>query len=680
MDRLARGVIFLCLMGLVAAPTPGADAPAQVPGRAEAYYNFSMGHVYAELAAQYGNRGEYLSRAIEHFKAALEADPTAAVISEELAGLYIQAGKVRDAVSELEARLSRNPNAIDARRILGRIYLNMIGDPQAKRINEEMVRRALEQYQKIVEIDPKDIESWLLLGRLHRVSQNSAEAEKAFKQALELEPSNEDAMSELALVYANLGDNRRALEMWEKAAASKPSRRNLVALAGAYEDLRDYANAVAVLERAVEAEPDNTDLQRMLGQNLMMAGKLDEALRVFTEVAEEDPKDTQALMQIFRIHRERRDLGKAREALERAKAVDPESVEIRYSEVTLLGDEGKRQEALAAMKKLADSSEKRYYNSGERASRVALLERLALMYRANEQYSQAVDTFRKMAETDADLAGRAAAQIVETYRAARDFSRAAAEADAAASNYPNDRMVILTRATVLADLGRADEALAEAKKLFRAEGDKDAWFSLAQIHERSKNYSEMGRALDAYEKLVSGEEDRATLLFMRGAMYERTKRYDEAEAEFRKALALDPDNAAVLNYLGYMLADRDVRLEEAHKMISRALELDPDNGAYLDSMGWVYFRMGQLAEAETYLRRALEEVPHDATVREHLGDVLARRGDLKGAVAEWQRSIQEWESSAPAEKDAAEIAKINGKLESAKVRLAQEASSVGRKP
>jgi len=239
------------------------------------------------------------------------------------------------------------------------------------------------------------------------------------------------------------------------------------------------------------------------------------------------------------------------------------------------------------MKQDAESTEKRYYNRGERTSRVALLERLALMYRSNDMYRQAAETFQKMAETDSDVGARAAAQIVETYRIGRDFNRAAAEAETAIKKYPDDRMVVLARATLLAEMGKGAQAAAEAKKLFNGEQDKDSWFSLAQIHEKAKDYPEMGKALDGYEKLVSNDGEKGMLAFMRGAMYERMKKYDAAEAEFRKALAIDPDSASVLNYLGYMLADRDVRLDEAHKMIARALELDPGNGAYLDSMGWV---------------------------------------------------------------------------------------------
>jgi tetratricopeptide (TPR) repeat protein len=115
-------------------------------------------------------------------------------------------------------------------------------------------------------------------------------------------------------------------------------------------------------------------------------------------------------------------------------------------------------------------------------------------------------------------------------------------------------------------------------------------------------------------------------------------------------------------------------------MISRALELDPYNGAYLDSLGWVYYRTGKLEEAEACLRRAIQRVSRDPTVHDHLGDVLAKRGKLKEAIAEWQISLKEWEASSQSDKDPAEVAKINKKLEGAKVRLAKESPSPTRKP
>jgi tetratricopeptide (TPR) repeat protein len=321
---------------------------------------------------------------------------------------------------------------------------------------------------------------------------------------------------------------------------------------------------------------------------------------------------------------------------------------------------------------MLSSSEKSTYSPAERANRLILLERLGLLYRSSQQFAEAAQTFSEMATLDPEYGARSAAQIVDTWRQARDYTRAAAEAEAAYKKYPNDRTVALVRASILADLGKVQQAVAETKKLLNGKGDREVWLSLAQIHEKAKDYKEMGQALEEAEKLSLSGDEKETVHFMRGAMYERSKNYEAAETEFRKVLQLDPDNAAALNYLGYMFADRSVRLEEAQKLIAKALEIEPHNGAYLDSLGWVYYRMEKLDEAEDCLRRALVKIPKDPTINDHLGDVFARRGRLKEAVTQWSIALKEWEANPPSERDPAEMAKIAKKLEGAKIRLAQE--------
>jgi len=160
--------------------------------------------------------------------------------------------------------------------------------------------------------------------------------------------------------------------------------------------------------------------------------------------------------------------------------------------------------------------------------------------------------------------------------------------------------------------------------------------------------------------------------FSRGAMYERTKKYDSAETEFRKVLDLNPDSASTLNYLGYMLADRGVKLEEASQMIKKALDQEPDNGAFLDSMGWVHYRLGNLGEAESMLIKAVEKTGEDPTVHDHLGDVYFKLGKTKEAISQWQLSVKEFQAGTQAEADPDELAKVTRKLDAARVRLAKE--------
>ena len=652
-----------------------APAPAQNADRAAAYYHFSLGHLYAELAGAYGNKGDYLNKAIENYRLALKADPGATFLTDELSDLYIQAGQTRTAVLEAEEAIRQNPDDLTARRILGRIYTRMIGDPQQRKINEDMVKRAIEQYRKVGEKEPSDLDTWLMLGRLYKVAQNSVDAEKAYRKALELDPNNEDAMTGLAMVYADLGDNKSASEMLRKVADKNPGMRTLTALAGTYEQMREYALAAESLKKALEFSPgSNPELKRALAQNLMLAEQYDEALKVYQELLAEDPKDAQSQLRVSQIYRQKHDFAKAREASRKALEIDPENLEVRFNDVNLFEAEGKTAEAITLLKDMLGSTRKQSYNAGEKANRVALLERLGVMYRSNEQPREAVAAFREIGELDATLGPRVAAQVIETYRAAKDYAKAEREADEAAKKHPDDRTLRMVRASVLAETGKPAQAVEELKTLLDGKSDREIQLSIAQAHEKARNYAEMAKALEAAERLSESKDEKETVLFMRGAMYEKLKQYDAAETEFRKVLALNPGNASALNYLGYMLADRNVRLSEAQQLIQKALDRDPNNGAYLDSLGWVYYRMGKLEEAEQTLRRALERFPRDPTIHDHLGDVCFRQGRLKEAIVQWQNSLKEWESASAAENDPAEVAKIQKKLEGARVRLAKEGS------
>jgi tetratricopeptide (TPR) repeat protein len=375
------------------------------------------------------------------------------------------------------------------------------------------------------------------------------------------------------------------------------------------------------------------------------------------------------------IYRQKKMFNESRAALAKAKELDSDNIEIRYDEVNLLEAEGKGEQAIAALKGLLDDTARKNYNNAEKASRTMLLERLAGLYRDAHQYPKAIEALRQIGEIDPSASPRVSANIVETYRAAKDFPAALAEADAAVKKYPKDRVVKVVHASLLADMGKVDQGAAEIRELLTGDKDRETYLTLAQIYEKGKNFEEMGKALDAAEKLSERKQEKESIYFMRGAMYEKMKKYANAEAEFRKVLDVNPQNAGALNYLGYMLADRNVRLEEASQMIRKALEIDPDNGAYLDSLGWVNFRMDKLDEAEKNLRLSIERVNGDPTVYDHLGDVYLKQGKVKDAIAQWQQSLKEWEKTPQSETDPDEVAKVTKKLESARVRLARESGA-----
>ena len=647
-----------------------AETKAAVSDKSTAYYNFSMGHLYAEMAGAYGNRGEFLTKAIEYYRLALKEDPTATFLSQELTDLYIQSGQLNRAVTEAEDMLRQNPDNLDARRMLGRIYTRLIGDAQQGRIDEKMLAKSIDQYQSIIAKDPKDQESQLVLARLYRLAHKSVESEKVYKAVLGVEADNEEALTGLAMVYSDVGNTSGAIEMLKKATEKDPNPRTLNALAQFYEQTKDWQNAAATWKQMIPLVQETGTLKRYLARDLLFSDKEDEALAAYREIAAEEPKDAQVQLRISEIYMQKKDFTQARAAFAKAKALDGGNIEVAYDEVTLLEAEGKPVEAISALKALVDSSAKKQANEEDKRVRSKLLDRLGFLYRAQGQYPQAIAAFRQVADADPDQGAHSVLQVTETYRISKNAAAARQEVEAGLKKYPKDRALIQLHAALLVDAGKTDEAVAELRS--QGEPDRETLLVIAQLYERGKKYAEEAKALNQAEALSTTKPEKQGVQFARGAMLEKQKNFEGAEAEFRKVLQTDPDNAGALNYLGYMLADRNIRLDEAHKMISRAVELEPGNGAYLDSLGWVQFRQNRLEQAEDSLRKALESIKTDPTVHDHLGDVYMKEGKVREAIQQWQASLQEWSATAPAEADPVEISSVTKKLEGARVRVAKE--------
>jgi tetratricopeptide (TPR) repeat protein len=674
---------------LVCAPQvekPAGGAPAQsaarqaesakaVPNKAEAYYHYALAHMYEEMGVAY-NRQEYLSKALEEYKLAMQNDPTSPFLSAELADLYARTDRIRDAVLEAEDVLRRDPNNLEARKLLGRIYLRVLGNASGGRAQSDVLGRAIEQFEKITELAPKDVESKITLGRLYHANSDYTKGEAVLKQALALQPESEDALTRLALLYSDTGQLNAAVELLQKVTGKNPTPRLFAALASAYEQARDYDNAVKAYRRALELDKDNLDYLRGLGQNLLFNEQYEEALVPYKQVAAADPQDGSAFLRLGQIYRQLHKYDLALENLKKAESLVPDSLEAPYNLALLEETEGRPEAAIGILKGLLERTAKggAQYTLREKTNRAIFQERLGILYRSNENYAAAEEAFRQMMDSDQENAVRGASQLIDTLRQQKEFSRALAEADAALQRFPDERGLKMLRAQVLGESGRVEEANQALKALLEDKAeDREVLLAMAQVNERAKRYPQAEQAVAAAARYASRKDEKEFVYFLWGSILERQKKYDAAEEQFKLALAANPNSAMTLNYFGYMLADRGLRLEEARKYIEAALDHDPNNGAYLDSMGWVYYQLNRLDQAEQYLLRAIQRVPHDATILDHLGDVYYKTGRLHEASLQWQRALSEAQRPSPSDTDPQEdIAKIQKKLDDVKVRLAQE--------
>jgi tetratricopeptide (TPR) repeat protein len=688
MNRIFRTALMVVFVAAVASaqtspsasdePKKGDSKPAQTAqhklDHAAAYYHYTLAHLYEEQVTAYG-RSELANKAMEEYRLAIEADPSSEFLTSGLAELYVKTGRIRDAVLQAQDIIKRD---LEAHKLLGRIYLRSLGDmPGGGNGSENVLKLAIEQYEQIIKIEPDNVDDHLLLGRLYRLDNDSQKAEAELKTAVKLDPNSEEAITTLAMLYTDEGDTARALHVLSAVPDAGRSAKLYAALGATYEQRKDYKGAIDAYKHAIELDRDNLDAIRGLAENLLNDGQIDKALEQYRVIADANPEDAQTYLRISEIYRRQGKYDDALDSLKKAQAMVPDALEVPYNIAVVYEAQGRYDDAVKILQDLLKKTEKpdNGYSQADRNNRGIFIERLGMVYRDEENYPAAVEAFRKMIPLGDDNAKTGYQDVIDTYREAKEWPQATAAAKEALQKMPDDRELRMVLDAQLADTGDPDKPLADVRSLLKGKSeDRDVYVRLAIMYTRLKRYSDAEEALNKAEQLSTKPEDKEYVYFLRGDTYEHEKRYDAAEAEFKKVLAGNPQSAVTLNYLGYMNADRGVQLEESLNQIKQAVNIDPTNGAYLDSLGWAYFKLGKYDLAEENLNKASLRMGSDPTVQDHLGDLFQKTGRLKLAAAHWERAVEEWNKTVPAEIDNDLLMAAQKKLDAAKVRLAKEDS------
>ncbi|MEZ5824146.1 MAG: tetratricopeptide repeat protein [Geminicoccaceae bacterium] len=224
------------------------------------------------------------------------------------------------------------------------------------------------------------------------------------------------------------------------------------------------------------------------------------------------------------------------------------------------------------------------------------------------------------------------------------------------SLYSWEADLLRARAYNIAD--RNEEAFPLLEEMSERRPERiDALVSLGDMLRREERYAEAEVAYsEALARIAAIGPEHWRLLYARGITYERTDRFELAEADFLQALDLEPEQPFVLNYLGYSWVDKGLNLDRATGMLHRAVELRPEDGFIVDSLGWANFRLGNYEESVENLERAVELQPDDPVINDHLGDAYWRVGRLREARFQWERALI-------FDPDADVAAKIGDKLE-----------------
>lgn len=628
---------------------------------ADAYAQFLLGHRFEESDNE--------TSAIAAYKRAMELDPIAAEIPAQLAGLYLKQSKVQEATAAAETALRIAPANREANRVLGMVYAAVseaIPDTVARgrgtaadKADANLAKgiRHLEVAVEgaVAESDPN------VRAALARLYVRGAAHEKAIPLLIDLvnqEPGWQDGPLMLVEAYAGAGRSRDAIAWLEERTAGDP--RLLPALADFYERDRRWSDAAAVYARALQRAPRDIAMKTRYASALMNAGgreNLDKARTALSEVAASRTTDVRALYLLSQVQRRLGDFQGAEASARRVIAQNTRSPWGYYALAEAL--EARRQYQ-SVVDELAPVVAENRGKSGDSALDVGiLLPHLGFAYQETGQYEKAVATFedaRALAPDDPAIA----AYLIEANIAAKKYGAAVDAAKSALGRHPGDFQLMRLQARALGHNGKAEQGIALLEDAVKRRADDPvAYIALAQAYADADRAAQAVKVLqDAQGKFPSHDG----IAFELGTVFDKQKKFAEAEASFRQVLARNPQNAIALNYLGYLLAERGERLDESVDYLTKALQIEPENPAYLDSLGWAYFKAEKLDLAEPNLRRAADQLKTNSVIQEHYGQVLFKLGRYDEAIAAWTRALA-------GDGDSIDRADVDRKIKAAKQKL-----------
>ncbi len=485
--------------------------------------------------------------------------------------------------------------------VSGASYLNAAANSQDPRIAERALKIAifskqqdvaLQAARRWVELAPDSLEAHYALAALALRTGNRDEALEHFDYMLSTAQSGEaDTWQQILSVLAQEPEQGRAQQVMGQLVERRP---NDADACYAYARLAVHAEswplAEQQLDRCLELRPGWTAALILRAQLSHKQERSDEARKQLEAAVQRQPKDVELRVAYARLLVDLEAFAEARKQYRALLRLQPEDTQVIFSLALLALEENQLGEAREMFEKLLAlgfEPQQVYYYLGAIAEEQGDADQALEWYSNVEESDQWLEVQIRMARLEARGGD---------VDAARDRLRKARFSDPT-----------------------------QAQRLFLIEGD-----ILSQIEWHEEAWT-------LYSQYLESQPDDIEILYARSLVAERLNRLDQAEADLRRVLELEPDNTRALNALGYTLTDRTDRHQEALEYISRALEQSPDDPAIIDSMGWVLYRLGRLEEAQDYLQKAYALNP-DVEIAAHLGEVTWMMGDREAARALWQNA------------------------------------------
>jgi len=602
---------------------------------AQEFPNEPYEFLLAKLAAGKGNYDEAL-RLLDRVIAKNADDP---VLLYERAEIYIDAGRVDRAESELRALVAKSPAFYDANRDLGRLLLDRSNNDRSR------MDEALKYLDAAYKANPEDLSTGVAVSQIMAALGRQEDAARVLASLVERAPDQRSLNYNYAMVLTKLGRGSESRKYLERAVASDPTfGPAIMQLLDIYQQENEWKKAADILEPLIAEDPLNLEMQRQQAYFSLRAGDSRVARDRFKSLVAADPKDTRSQFYLAEALNDLEEYAESEKIFRQLSAADPNDNDYVASLGLSLAGQKKWEDASATFNHLL-----RMPNLPDNLATMANTQ-LAYIDLQQGNHAGAVE-MAKSVFTFHDKPNNQAINIaVEALKKDKKYPQAVALLEPLVKKFDSDPFVNAKYVETLVRAGQKDKAREHALAQVKV-GPRNA-MAAAEAYVQLEDHAD---AIVVMTAAVAGRPDDIDLQFELGSVHERGGDRKAAEDVFLKVLEKSPDHAPSLNYLGYMWAESGENLDRAQEMLTRAVGQEPNNGAYVDSLGWVYFQLGKLDLAEKYLTDATRLLPRDATVHEHLGDVVAKRGDVP-------RALQLYRTALDLDPESKDVSKLRSKI------------------
>ena len=488
----------------------------------------------------------------------------------------------------------------------------------------------------------------------------SEQALAAFERVLTIDPGEVDLATRVAFLLTQQGDYPRAIDILKDAVKAQPKEPGpYLQLAYIYAKyLRKLEPAIRYAQEAVKLAPDEIEGYQRLAEVQLVARNRKGALQTLERASKVETNDPSFWIQLGKLYLAliaQPNKDPKPDELEKVNTVFRKAIKLAPSDASVLRDAAdyfaasqQVQEAIPLYLRVLelqpnDSNAREKLATGfiltnQRSKAIGMLQEIIQQH--PEKY-QPYELLGRVLEEDA----KALAEEKKSEEAKAEYRKAAASYEqsllinaAQPESYMHLAQLLLTR---LRDNDRAVRLLQEARRHYPTAPQMTYLLAIALREARQEQAAVTTFEEALHESEAQGQDLDNRFYFEYGAAAERAGLYDKAAELFQKSIDLDPADAAeAYNYLGFMWVDQNKHLDEAEDYIKRALAVDPENGAYLDSLGWLHYRRGEYEQALAELLSAAAALKtDDATVFEHIGDTYARLNQMPKALEFWQKSL-----------------------------------------